>query len=367
MIVPAHNEESCIREVALSLLAQDYPEHAVSWIFALDRCTDGTRRVLESALAEAPPGRRARCSILEIDACPPDFAGKSHALWRAVHDAPAAQSADLLAFIDADTTLAPDCLRLSVDLLSRRGLALLSLLSTLTNKEPFERIAQPAATLELVRQFPILRANSLDGRPARRPFANGQFILVRHDAYLAFGGHEARRAEVLEDVELARQAARFNHPTGVFIADGLISCRMYQRYDEFVHGWKRIFRESCNNRPGRMRRAALRTVVLGAVLPALCLLAVLLGVAQFTPLLTPADEAGRWLRVALVAAGSLGLIAFYSILLVAYRIGHTGALWALAYPVGAVQVAGILRAAAREQEAGVPIRWGGREYHRPTR
>ena len=46
----------------------------------------------------------------------------------------------------------------------------------------------PAATLELMRQYPLTLANAATDR---RPFANGQFMLFTREGYEDIGGHEA--------------------------------------------------------------------------------------------------------------------------------------------------------------------------------
>lgn len=385
VIIPAHNEESCIAAAERSVLNQQWgdgesagqgvadrrglkasacPAPRVTLVLALDRCTDQTRAEAERAVPEAD---RERVEIIEITQCPDDWAGKSHALWRAVHDACLAKSADVLVFVDADTQLDARCLEASLQLLNERRLVMLSLLSTLTSDQLFERVAQPAAAFELVRQFPILRANSWKGQPARRPFANGQFIMIRREAYLQIGGHEARRGEVLEDVELAREVARHNLPAGVFIADRMLACRMYASGAEFRHGWTRIFRESCNNRAGRMRAFAWRLRLTGVFLPLTALLAVAFGAANLTELLAHAPPELRTLAIACITLGGVGLVTWWALLAIAYHMSRVGWFWSMSYPIGAWQVSNILLHAAREQARGEPITWGGRSYHRPAR
>ena len=89
VLVPAHNEQSCIAALAASLAAQDYPSdppNRISMVFILDRCTDQTRAVLDAALAKT--GAAARAEIIELDACPPGWIGKTHALWSGVQASP---------------------------------------------------------------------------------------------------------------------------------------------------------------------------------------------------------------------------------------------------------------------------------------
>jgi glycosyltransferase involved in cell wall biosynthesis len=355
IIIPAHNEAGAIAPLARSLKAQTYG--AMSAVFCLDRCTDDTSGVLRSQLADDP-----RFHILAITDCPPDWAGKVHAIWRGVSDAPAAQAADLLLFIDADTSLHPDALRAAVALLTRRSLGMLSLLSTMTHGRWFENVVQPAAGMELMRQYPLLRAN-LDA--GRRPFANGQFILMTRAAYQTIGGHQAARAALLEDVEIARLCHRHNVRAGMFIADGLHACRMYADYAEFVRGWKRIYTECANRRVDRLRKLALRTRLVGAVLPALTLAGLLLA-AGLTLAVPAAAPATPWPAVLLIAA-STALALMLAALALAYRMGHTPLLSIPAYPVGAWLTGGILAQAARDLSLNRPTIWGGREYTRQAR
>ena len=75
--------------------------------------------------------------------------------------------------------------------------------------------------LELIRQYPIRKANSHE---RRRPFANGQFMLFRRDAYERIGGHACVREQIFEDVHIARVADKRGLRIGVVLADGLLHC-----------------------------------------------------------------------------------------------------------------------------------------------
>ncbi|MBX9737101.1 MAG: glycosyltransferase family 2 protein, partial [Phycisphaerales bacterium] len=183
LIIPAYNEEKSIECVARSLLQQDYANLRV--VFALDRCTDDTEGVLRRTL-----GDDARFSIYKISECPPDWAGKVNAVWRAVSAAPAAQGAEIIAFADADTQFDPGCIRACVAILRRQGYGLLSLMSTLTCEHWFEKVVQPVAGYELMRQFPPRRVNREGAPGQRRAVANGQFMMFTRECYWSFGGHE---------------------------------------------------------------------------------------------------------------------------------------------------------------------------------
>lgn len=355
VIVPAHNEEACIGHVAESLLRQEYPPERLTMAFALDRCTDRTEEVLRGVLGGAAEDR---ATIVRIRECPEGWAGKVNAIWRAVNEVEAAREAEVLLFADADTMLDPSCIRACLGLMKQRGLEMLSLLSTLTRDRWFERVAQPVAAMELVRMYPILRTNHPN---QQRPFANGQFIMIRQEAYRRFDGHRAVHWSVLEDVELARAADRAKVPLGVFLADGLLRCRMYANWAEFRRGWKRIFTESANRKRSRLGGIAWRMRLLGTILPGLALAGAATGAGM--------RIAGNGGGIADIALGvcTAGLSVFAVAVGACARLGGTPVADVPLFPAGAWLVSGILAEAADDLRRGTPTQWAGMTYVRAAR
>jgi cellulose synthase/poly-beta-1,6-N-acetylglucosamine synthase-like glycosyltransferase len=350
IIIPAHNEQEAIRPLLESLKRQ---EHAnFSAVLCLDRCTDDTAAVVR----EVAGGDR-RFSILEITSCPEGWAGKVNALWNGACT-PEAGGADHLLFIDADTVLDPACLRAALALMEHRQLDMLSVLSTLTAQRWFERLVQPAAGLELVRQYPIARANR---RERRRAFANGQFMLFRRAAYQAVGGHKAVHDELLEDIALARKMAEADRPAGLFLADGLVTCRMYETWSDFRRGWKRIYIESARCKVQRLRRAAMVSALMGAVLPLGALVNL---VVSLVLMRGEYDPAWGWAGGVLSSAA---LAVWLAVLAATYRIGRVSLAAVPGFIIGAWLVGGILAEAAADLRRGRAIVWGGRTYIRTPR
>ena len=347
VIVPAHNEQASIGRLIDSFKAQDHPR--TRFVLALDRCTDATASVARERIGADP-----RFEIIEITNCPEGWAGKVNAAWTGVQESEAARDADLLVFTDADCAFDPGCLRSCAALLADRSLDLLSLLSTLDTVAWFEHMAQPTATLELMRQYPLTRANRTDNE--QRPFANGQFMMFRASAYRAVGGHEAVHDALLEDIAFARLLAlpRNGFRTGLLLADGMVRCRMYDTWSQFRTGWKRIYTESLNRRSQRMRSAAWRVRMMGSVLPGASVLALV------TALLV--DPEAVPVRSAAIIASSIGLGLWAIGCGVIVRTGRAP-VWTIPLQiVGAWFVGGILLEGARDLVSGEPTRWGGREY-----
>ena len=351
VVVPAHNEEGKIGRLVGSLRRQTHTDLRV--VLCLDRCTDGTLDEARAAI-----GDDDRFEIIEIDSCPSDWAGKVHAVYTGVERGVGARDAGWLLFTDADTAFHPECVRATLAIATSRNDALVSLLSTLTNRAWFERVVQPMSGLELVRQYPLLKASRGDAEQ-RRAFANGQFMLFRRDVYDAIGGHEAVHDALLEDIALADEVRRCGAGASLLLAGGMVRCSMYDDWAEYRRGWKRIYTESARRKSDRLRKNARVIRTMGTLAPLAGVGALGVGLAMALT-----GDALGWVGVACGVFG-LGLwaIGVGSVL----RSGGAP-LWAGALtPAGAWLTGSILREAARDLDEGTPTSWGGREYARPRR
>ncbi len=350
VVVPAHNEEAMIGALVRSLRVQDYPN--LRFVFALDRCTDGTEAALRHAAGDDP-----RFEVVVITDCPPDWAGKVHAVYEAVGRARGTRGAAYLLFADADTRFDPGCVRACLALLKNRQLGLVSLLSTLSRRRWFEHLVQPAAGMELMRQYPPLRVNRREHERGR-PFANGQFMLFRRDVYDAVGGHAAAREYLLEDIHLARNT--FYHgrtPIGLFLADGMVHCSMYESWPAFRRGWRRIYTEAGSRVPARLEQNAARLLFSGVALPLAAATATASGWAVW-------GTTGDPLGLVCLLLGPVALALMAAGLVAMHRLGRSGLRGVPFYPLAAALIAGILLEAARDLRRGKATRWGGREYVR---
>jgi hypothetical protein len=67
--------------------------------------------------------------------------------------------------------------------------------------------------------------------------ANGQYLLVRREAYQRCGGHEAVKAAILEDVELARRIKAQGGKLIFLPGARWVRTRMYHSFREMWRGW----------------------------------------------------------------------------------------------------------------------------------
>jgi chlorobactene glucosyltransferase len=341
IVVPVHNEERLIDGCATLLRGQEYDNLEI--VFVLDRCTDGTAAIL---------ARHARADkrvvLVENDSCPEEWAGKCYAAHRGAQRA----TGEWVLFTDADTRFDPRLCRAAMALARARELVLLSLLSTLTFEHRFERVAQVAAALTLLTLYPVRRVSR--ARPPR-PFANGQFMLFRRDWYERIGGHAAVKDALLEDLAAAQLVRHHGGPAGVFFADGMLMCSMYETLAEFEAGWRRIFIEACDREPRRLRKRGRRTLAYGVGLPiaqvaALALAPVIAGLGE--------GSLALWLVATVLA----GWAAATAVLLRIYALCRAPRRSIPLYPLGCLIVGRILLGGARDLELGRPLVWGRRQY-----
>ena len=238
-VVPAKDEESTLGDCLHSVVAQTYPNLEI--LVVDDRSTDRTPDIAR-AFAEADP----RVRVVTIRDLPPGWTGKTHALQVAAGQA----GGDWLWFLDADTLHGPDNLLIVMEYARSQNAALASLITELRCETFWESVVQPLAGIVLMQSFPLFWVN--DDRKKRVAFANGQYILVRRDAYDAAGGHHAVRDRFVEDIGIAQRVKGLGLPVRVAVAHGIGSTRMYASLGQLVRGWSRILYDALDRSPWRL-------------------------------------------------------------------------------------------------------------------
>lgn len=246
-IIPAKDEEATLADCLASVCAQDYPNLEV--LVVDDRSADRTGEIARS-FATADP----RVRVLTISHLPAGWTGKTHAL----QEASASARGQWLWFLDADTRHGPTNLSIVMEYARSHDAALASLLPEMRCETFWEAVVQPLAGIVLVQSFPLFRVN--DDRK-RLAFANGQYILIRRDAYDAAGGHHAVRQRFVEDIGLAARVKGRGLRIRVAIAQGIGSTRMYAGLGPLVRGWSRILYDALDRNPWRLLGKVLDPLV----------------------------------------------------------------------------------------------------------
>jgi glycosyltransferase involved in cell wall biosynthesis len=246
-IIPARDEEATLADCLASVCAQTYPNLEI--LVVDDRSSDRTAEIARS-FAESDP----RVRVLTIEHLPDGWTGKTHALQAASGMARGAW----FWFLDSDTRHEPDNLAIVMEYARRHNAALASLLPEMRCETFWEAVVQPLAGVVLIQSFPLFWVN--DDRKTLA-FANGQYILIRREAYEAAGGHHAVRQRFVEDIGLADRVKGLGLPIRVAVAHGIGSTRMYAGLGPLVRGWSRILYDALGRSPWRLLGKVLDPLV----------------------------------------------------------------------------------------------------------
>jgi cellulose synthase/poly-beta-1,6-N-acetylglucosamine synthase-like glycosyltransferase len=161
---------------------------------------------------------------------PPNWTGKNNAVVAGAQVA----CGDWLLFTDADTVHLPGSLARAVGEAKDHRADLLSYSPEQVVGTFWERVVMPVVFAELATQYPPEKVRDQNSGVVA---ANGQYILVRREAYDAVGGHAAVADKILEDVALARAFHSSGHRVYFRYAADAVRTRMYRNWQEMRDGW----------------------------------------------------------------------------------------------------------------------------------
>ncbi len=330
VVVPARDEEDRLAPLLASLLLQERAPRAI--VVVDDRSTDGTAAVVDRFAATD-----RRVVRIDGEGPPPGWTGKTAALTRGYRET----RAPWILFVDADVRLDPATLWEALDEARARGWDGISLWGRWVVPGLWPRLLQCAVGSLVRGAHPIERVNdpSLPGDA----FVNGQFLLIRREAFDAAGGWESVRSSVLEDLAFAKRAKRLGRRIGLLCAPDRMRVEPYARLREAWEGYGKNFLAGAG---GTAKAAALAAaVVLFSIVPWLALAVGLAGG------IGPAPTAAAGAAVAATLLYRLRTAATF----------HHPPADALLHPVAYALVVGLIARAVLRRLAGRPARWKGRE------
>src|SRR5271165_5219061 len=227
IIVPARNEETSLAACLESLNTQTGVPFEI--IVVDDASTDRTREIAQSC---------AGVRVISAGALPPagnmrggnTSTGKNNALIAGAKEA----HAPWLLFTDADTVHRPHSLERALAEAKKEQADLLSYSPEQIVVTFAERTVMPVIFAELAAQYPPQKVRDQNSNVIA---ANGQYILVRREAYDAAGGHAAIATEILEDVALARQFRDASFKVHFRYGADAVRTRMYRNWPQLREGW----------------------------------------------------------------------------------------------------------------------------------
>ena len=337
IIVPARNEAVNISICLASLLNTVYPNYEI--IVVDDDSTDGTGDIVR-ILADHADGK---VQLVDGQPLPDGWLGKPWACWQGYRRA----RGDLLLFTDADTRHEERLLGHAVGALTSRRADMTSVMPRQLMIGLWERLILPHIFALISLRFINLERVNRTHRP-RDVIANGQFMLIRREAYDAIGGHDALRADIVEDQRIAQRLVGAGRRILIAHAEDLMETRMYRSLRGIIEGWtKNLAVASRRASPAWAAPVvpwliALFLIGMWVVPPAILL----------TVLMTPL---GGWVQGWSVAVTAASLLFW----VLAHAVQRVPLPYALTYPLGALAAAGLV---VRSVVKGPRVAWKGREY-----
>jgi chlorobactene glucosyltransferase len=224
VIIPARNEEQNIERAVRSVLGQKGVREIV---VVNDDSSDRTPEILARLEKEIPLLRSLR-----LDSLPEGWVGKNHAAAAGAGIA----GGEWLLFTDADTEHLPGSLEAVLAHAETESADLLSLSPGQQTLTWWEKSVIPLVFVHLTRLY---RFEEVSDPASPAAAANGQYLLIRRKVYNSIGGHAALRAEILEDVELARRVKRAGGRLLFLPGASWVRTRMYRNFGEMWQGWSK--------------------------------------------------------------------------------------------------------------------------------
>ncbi len=219
VIIPARNEEASLGACLESIVTQEGVSHEI--IVVDDGSTDRTRAIA----ASFPQVRIAEPLPMPADGC-----GKSYACAAGAGVA----RGEWLLFTDADTVHRPGSLRRALEEARAHHADLLSYSPEQEVHGLLQAMVMPVIFAELARTY---RPKDVCNPAHPAAAANGQYLLVRREAYDAVGGHLAIADILLEDVALARAVKRSGGRLRFRYGGDAVRTRMYRDFASLREGW----------------------------------------------------------------------------------------------------------------------------------
>jgi glycosyltransferase involved in cell wall biosynthesis len=329
-IVPARNEEAVIAACVESLAQQI---EIAEILVVNDQSTDRTAEIVRELIPKFPQLR-----LLETTGLPPGWIGKSYAVWLGAQQA----TGDWLLFTDADAVHEKDSAAKALQIAAQSNAALVSFSPEQLMDTWYEKALIPFVYGRLSRNFSFEQINDPQNNAAA---ANGQFILIRRDAYNAVGGHAGVAGEVLEDVALAKLVKRAGYRLWFGSGKGLVRVRMYRSFSTMWAGWRKNLYQLEGGRPAEVYKQLLAES------------AFLLG-----PLVLIALAIYKWHRLDFaILLGLFFLLITHAMHFQALRRDHFSTAFTGYLIPGSLLYTAVLCASYRSHTRG-KLEWKGREY-----
>ena len=233
VLIPMRDEEDNVEGSLKSALNSELLE--ASNVYVLDDgSTDQTGELISEFKVKKLTGTEL----------PAGWLGK---VW-ACHNLSHAGTGKYLVFLDADVRLHPYAIASAITRMNKFGWDFISPYPRQIAGSFLEKLIQPLLQWSWLASVPLRLTEKFPNRSMT--IANGQFFVVKRNAYEECGGHAAIPGEVLDDLELARLLVSKGFKGGVADGSAVASCRMYKSNSQLIDGYTKSLWKAFGGRTG---------------------------------------------------------------------------------------------------------------------
>jgi glycosyltransferase involved in cell wall biosynthesis len=251
ILIPMRNEAENVIELITLLKAQSNLNDFE--IIALDDSSSDNTKELLLGISQG------NLKIIAGRELEEGWLGKNYACYQLAK----AATGEYLVFLDADVRLKPEAIASTIDSMRAWNWDFISAYPRQVAITFLERLTQPLLQWSWFTTLP-LRISEKWPRPST-VVANGQFMVIRRKAYFDCDGHEGVKAEVLDDLYLARNLVRAGARGGVADGSSVANCRMYSSASQLIEGYAKSQWSAFINPLGALLAISLLTLT--SILP----------------------------------------------------------------------------------------------------
>lgn len=247
ILIPMRNESANAADCLESILNQT-GLNKVEILCLDDASTDNTAEIIKGF---------PTVKYLSGSNPPEDWLGK---LW-ACHTLAEKSTGEYLVFVDADVRLSKNAVASSISKMGNWDFV--SPYPRQIASGFIQKVFQPLLQWSWLASVPLLLAQKLSIKSMA--VANGQFLIVKRQAYFNSGGHAAIKSEVLDDLMLAKQLLEHGYKGGVAEGSQVAKCQMYQNNSELFKGYQKSLWKAFGSIPGTI--LAIMLLITTGVVP----------------------------------------------------------------------------------------------------
>lgn len=236
VLIPARNEEKNIENCVNSLLESDYPNLEI--IVLDDSSSDRTRDIVKGLSRH-----HRNLKAIKGEKLPPGWNGKNWACDQLSRMA----RGEWLLFTDADTIHRPQSVSTALAVARRRKSIFISCIPGFITKTWAEKLYFPIIHFVFVALLPSSLINFSED--SRISFGMGPFLFIERNFYFSWGGYEAIKTEVVDDIAMAKKVKENKGKISIIDGTKFMEVRFYTCFKEVWSGFSKNSYEAVGKAP----------------------------------------------------------------------------------------------------------------------